>query len=154
MTFAGTPRIRRDQRPGRAGNAVVELAIMAPLLMLLVFGAGDFARIFYAGVEISNGATAGALYGSYSPSHAIDTAGISQAVKNDTQNLKGVTVSSTTFCECSDGSGIACTSMCAGGVGPRFFVKVTASYSFQPLISYTGLPGPKTISKVVTMRVR
>ena len=38
------------------GNAAVEFAILVPVLVALVFGAIDFARIFYAYVAVANAA--------------------------------------------------------------------------------------------------
>jgi Flp pilus assembly protein TadG len=143
----------------------VELAIALPMLMLFMFGAGDFGRIFYAAVSVTNAAETGALYGSYSVGRAQDTTGISTAVTNDTQDLSGVTVASTTFCQCPDQSSISCdasVSCPTGGLGlgtapkKRLYSKVTATYTFNqvPVVNYPGLPTSVTINKQVIMRVQ
>lgn len=44
------------------GQSLVELAIMLPLLVTLLLGAVDFARVFYTQVAISNAARVGAEY--------------------------------------------------------------------------------------------
>ena len=43
-----------------SGTALVEAAIVSPLLLLLVFGAGDFGRVMYYGITLENAARAGA----------------------------------------------------------------------------------------------
>lgn len=42
------------------GQAVIEMAIVAVLLMLLLFGITEFGRLFYYSLTINNGARAGA----------------------------------------------------------------------------------------------
>ena len=151
---------------GRAGHGAVELAIALPLLMLLVFGAGDFGRIFYAAITVSNAAETGALYGSANVGQAYNPTAISTAVTNDTKDLSGVTVASTTYCQCPDQSSISCDASVScpaaglglGGSNPkkRLYSKVTANYTFNevPLVNYPGLPASVTISKQVVMRVQ
>ena len=152
---------------GQAGHGAVELAIALPLLMLLVFGAGDFGRIFYAAITVSNAAETGALYGSANVGQAYNPTAISTAVTNDTKDLSGVTVASTTYCQCPDQSSVSCDASvsCASGTGvgvgvgtpkKRLYSKVTANYTFNevPLVNYTGLPASVTISKQVVMRVQ
>lgn len=153
-------------RRGRAGHGAVELAIALPLLMLLTFGAGDFGRIFYASITVANAAETGALYGSHDVGQAYDKLGITTAVKNDTQDLSGVTVDVKQVCECPDQSSISCdasVSCPAGGLGlggatpkKRLYSQVTANYTFNevPLINYPGLPASVKISKQVVMRVQ
>lgn len=171
MNTETSKHFRRRKR-GMAGHGAVELAIALPLLMVFVFGAGDFGRIFYAAISVANAAEAGALYGSYTVGNSLDTTGISTAVTNDTQDLSGVTVSSTTYCECPDQSSISCnasyTCTSGGGVGvggttlkKRLYSKVTANYSFNevPVVQVWAygqslLPSTVTISKQVVMRVQ
>src|SRR5688572_33369045 len=48
----------------RRGAAVVELALLLPLLVFLFLVAADFARVFYYSLTLTNCARAGALYAS------------------------------------------------------------------------------------------
>lgn len=69
--------------PGRAlatrlrrralGQSLVELAITLPILLLLLGGAIDLGRAFYAGVAVENSAKEGVLFGS--PDPACETSG-------------------------------------------------------------------------------
>ena len=45
------------------GASIVELAVALPVIVLLVIGAADFARVFYMAIELQNAARAGAQYG-------------------------------------------------------------------------------------------
>lgn len=49
------------------GQALVELAIMLPILLIILLGVIDFGRVFYAYVTITNAAREGARYGSLHP---------------------------------------------------------------------------------------
>src|SRR4051794_2896685 len=55
-------RIRRQER----GAALVELALATPLLLVLIVGVVDFARVFYLGMQVTDAARAGAQWGSSS----------------------------------------------------------------------------------------
>jgi Flp pilus assembly protein TadG len=49
---------------GRRGQALVELAIILPVILLLLLGALDFGRVFYAQIAMTNAAKEGALVAS------------------------------------------------------------------------------------------
>ena len=76
---------KRAGWPGRAcrqrGQALVEFALGALLLFLIVFGVVDFGRVIYAYSAVSNAAREGARYGAVHPS---DT-GLAQAIQTVAQ---------------------------------------------------------------------
>lgn len=49
-------------RGQRRGAAVVELAVVLPLLLLIVFGCVDFGRVAYHSIALNNATGAGAAY--------------------------------------------------------------------------------------------
>ncbi len=49
------------KRKRAAGAVVVELAVAAPLLFLMMAGAADFARVFHYAIAVANAAGAGSL---------------------------------------------------------------------------------------------
>lgn len=53
-------RARRGRRPDRSGAALLEFALVLPLLMLIVLGCVDFGRFVYTYISVHNGARAGA----------------------------------------------------------------------------------------------
>ena len=61
--------LRRHRSPARRsrGQALVELALILPIFLLLIAGAIDLGRLFYAYVAIVNASKEGALYGASNP---------------------------------------------------------------------------------------
>ncbi|MHB0875764.1 MAG: TadE family protein [Anaerolineae bacterium] len=57
------PLGRRVRQPGRAGQSLVEMALVLPLLLLLVFGIIEFGRVFNAYIIVTNAAREGARCG-------------------------------------------------------------------------------------------
>src|SRR5688500_673600 len=62
ITACGRAPARRCR--ARKGAAVVELAVLLPLLVFLFVIAVDFARVYYYSLTLTNCARAGALYAS------------------------------------------------------------------------------------------
>lgn len=75
---------RRD-----SGSALIELALIAPLLLFILICSAELGRIAYAAIEVSDAAHAGALYGSQNTQTAFGgvagspTAAIENAAKAD-----------------------------------------------------------------------
>src|SRR5262245_16575189 len=78
---------RANRTPVRPGAALVEFAILLPILMFLFLAGVDFARIYYFSTTLTNCARNGAQYGCLDLTHAQDTAGIQAAALADTTNL-------------------------------------------------------------------
>src|SRR6266571_1152519 len=64
----------------RKGQAIVETALLLPILMLLVMGSADLGRVFYYSIAVTNAAREAARQGTYydplSASNAYDTYGL------------------------------------------------------------------------------
>ena len=69
----------RSTRRSEGGSALVELIFALPLLVLVLVGTADFARVFYTAIELTNAARAGVQYAAYSPGRFVDTAAIQSA---------------------------------------------------------------------------
>jgi Flp pilus assembly protein TadG len=65
------------------GNAIVEFAILAPILILLTLGTIELGRYAYFAILVSNAAQAGADYGSQDIGTAYDATGIANAIAAD-----------------------------------------------------------------------
>ncbi|MEX2236491.1 MAG: TadE family protein [Dehalococcoidia bacterium] len=62
-------RIRRPgSRRGERGQALVEFALVLPLLLIMLFGIIDFGRALQTYITINNASREGARFGSISPS--------------------------------------------------------------------------------------
>lgn len=143
-------RIVRRFRRSQSGGAALELAFVAPLLLLLLIGVADFGRAFYTSVTVSNAARAGAEYGAQGPQTSGDTVGMKNFAQGDGQEAGTMTIGARRYCECG-GAAHACTA-CADGSAPDVFVEVTATKSFSMLLRYPGLPSSLTISRQATFR--
>ncbi len=73
---------RRPKNRKQAGNAVVELAVLLPLLVSLFVGVWSFGYSYYVYTELEEGVRAGARYGSLGVYYPSSPAAFQQAVKN------------------------------------------------------------------------
>ncbi len=146
-------RLRRTDR----GAALIEMAALSPLVLVLVFGVGDFGRIMYYGITLTNAARAGAAYATHNTGRLNDTPGIRQAADEEAQNLPPITVASQRICECTGGAVVSCvTTISCPGYGPAIaFVEVTVSTTFTPLTaSFPGIPNASVITRVAKLRAQ
>jgi Flp pilus assembly protein TadG len=127
------------------GNALIETALVVPVLLLMLVGAVDLGRAFTIAVAAQSAAHAGAVYGSLNPT---DTAGMIAAAKLDAANWAVIVPSATYDCRCYDGSSVQalCASQPAGCTDPSVFttensvynVTVTTTATVTPLLLYPG----------------
>ena len=108
-------KVRRNE----AGNAVVEFALIAPILMVMILGLVDAGRAIGANVRLGNGVTAGLRYALADSYANTEIASAAMAGSRYADGEANVTV--TRFCECPDGTSIACSGTCAAGF-KRIFV--------------------------------
>ena len=52
---------KRDQRAGSRGQALIELALILPILLFLLLGALDLGRAFYSTITVASAAKEAAL---------------------------------------------------------------------------------------------
>jgi Flp pilus assembly protein TadG len=151
-------QIRRMRRR-RAGNSAVELALAFAVLGLLTMGIADFGRIYYTTIELSNAATAGAIYGAFTVSRSSDIDGMKTAALNEAADLTGVdvtTVPPLRYCQCPDKSTNDCSNINACGVGVkmRYYVKVTTKKTYKTMSKFPGMPNTIDITRQTVMRVQ
>ncbi len=130
------------RRATQAGQALLEVALVTPLLLLLTLGIIEIGRYAYYSILVADAARAGAQYGAQNLATAADTAGIQTAAENDGQNLSELTVTSTPQCGCT-GSAIGDTcpaTACASPNHALVYVKVTVTGKFNSLFKYPGIP--------------
>ncbi len=142
----------------RRGAAVVEMALSGTLLMLLAFGAADFAAIFFDGLAVANAAGTGAFYGGHDNIAAGDFNTIEQRVRDDAEDDVGtVNPTVTQICRCPGAAPFACvdygTVTCAGYGAPRAYVRVQVEDPFDSS-SGIGLFPNVTVRREAWMRVR
>jgi hypothetical protein len=156
---SGTRRVRpvvRHQGDGRrigprrgrsasccAGSVAVELAIVAPLLLVITTGIADIGQLTTRAAALASATRIGAEYAKL---HPADTSGIQNAISSSKNFTPPLTIPEnfSEMCECSDQSPIVCTMSCAatGRGGPnRVFIRISASQRFIPFLPLPGLPG-------------
>lgn len=79
------------------GQAIVELAITLPLLMLCLLGAVELGQVCYAAIGVSNAAKAAAQFAAQRSDTAVDTANMLAAAKSDIGNTPGLTATGLTM---------------------------------------------------------
>ena len=138
---------RRRRRACRRGAAMVEMAIVCPLMLLLAFATTDFGRVIHAYVAVSSaarvGAEYGALHGFTSYSQASWETQMRQAIDYEMQGLPGYQATNLKVA--------VTTSTDAAGIAQ---VKVELSYPFNTIINWAGIPSAVTLDHAVEMRRR
>ena len=136
MTRSGTtggPARRRAK-----GTALIEFALTAPLLLLLLAGTLNYAVALRAAASVAEAARAGAQYGSRSADAALDIAGMQQAARNAAPDVEGLAVTAERSCRCPGGAAVDCGGSCAGGK-MMAYAQVTARATTPSLFRYAGL---------------
>lgn len=161
------PSWKRKHSHRHGGQAIVEFALLLPLIVLLGLGVADFGRVFYYGIVVTNAARAGAQYGIRD--HYNDPDGMTAAAVADA-NLKAFQAtgnSSTTnvpeascFLRCPGSTGelaggctIANYNSC-GVEKPYVYVRVRTQYTFKTIVDYPGIPHEITLQAKSVMKAR
>ena len=139
------------RRTRRGGNAMLELALAVPTLVLILAGATDFGRLLNETMVLQGASHRGALYASMNPDATDDA--ITNVTTADLDGRTGVTVQVTRTCSCGN-STVACnaTSCASGGGAPSTAIRVTASKTLNTIIAYPGIPTPLGVAQATTMR--
>jgi len=150
----------QQSRSSQAGAAFVELVVTLPVLVALLIGTADFARVFYTSIELTNAARAGAQFGAKNLGASANISGM-QGAATSSVNITGVTATAAQVCQCAlpDGSfpdTITCTATPPPCPSPRFrviTVSVTATATYSMIARYPGIPRTLTINRTSVMRV-
>jgi TadE-like protein len=144
----------RDKRP-EAGQSVLELALLAPMLLLMLVGTIEIGRFAYFAIEATSAARAGAQYGMQSLTDSKDIAGIQVAATNDAPDLPQLNVAAQDLCACSNRPSryVGCPAQLCGAGHPVVFLQVDTTVQVPPLFRYPGLPSTFTASGKAIMRV-
>ncbi|HEV2551365.1 MAG TPA: TadE family protein [Stellaceae bacterium] len=148
------------------GNAAVEFAIIAPVLVGLLVPVADYGLYIYDQMQLNLAAQAGM---EYAARNGWAPAGIQQAAVNASPALS-LTVQSVTpsqFCGCPSGNTIAQQNCSDPNTGQQAhcnndpaqplvgtYVNVTATYQFNTLFHYPGIPDSQTLSSGAQLAFR
>ena len=148
-------RFLRAKQDNESGQALVELALTLPLLVLVLMGAAELARVAYVSIEVTDAAKAAVQNGGYSRSNAGtgNVARVKAAAAAGAPDITLGTTNVTTSCICSDGTASDCSAGSCAGSNVEQRITVTTQTTFDPLIHLPGLPNTFTLHGQATQKV-
>lgn len=130
----------------RRGAALVELALVLPILIFLVLGCVDFGRFATCYTAVTNAAREGASFGSQHPftngTYGIWKQRLTEAIHDEMEGIPGYSEDRLTVSE---------PTLIASHVDTR--VRVEVSYVFEPAIRWPGLPDEMSVSRTAEMPI-
>jgi Flp pilus assembly protein TadG len=137
-----------------SGAAAVEFALIVPIIALLCCAVVDYGQAVNLSTELRSAARTGAQY---ALAHPNDTNGITWAAQHATKvPSTDMTVTAVTavpgggskpfYCTCADSdpvltNQIDCnTESCVSPAVKKFFIAVTTTQTYTPILPYPGLP--------------
>jgi Flp pilus assembly protein TadG len=144
---------------GSSGSALVETALTLPMLLAILIGGGELAKVAYVAIEVQNAARAASQYAAMNggafnsnDSSGLDTTGMLNAAKADAGNLtSGLAFAATpTFsCSCTGTGTASCTAPSApsGCTTSHLMVTVTVRMqaTYTSALQLPGLPSHYTL---------
>lgn len=141
-------RVRTVSAPSERGQAIVELALLLPVLTFALLGGADLARALAVQLAIENAARAGAESEVMNSSPSQSAA--QTAVQNELGQTPGVVASSATVTETlKDGNGAACTT---STLSTPCFVAVSVQYTFKTITPWPLIPNTFTFDRSTRLR--
>jgi Flp pilus assembly protein TadG len=129
---------------GMAGNALIEFAIIAPLLIVMCVYVVDFGFYIFRQTELQHATQTGAQY---AIEHGYNSTSISSAVTNDANDSSfTITTTPSEFCGCPSSTGVtqiaagACAegSTCSGGAVAGTYVTVSTTATYNTIAPVSG----------------
>ena len=147
-------RFFRAHQDNESGQARVELALTMPLLVLVLLGAAELARVAYVSIEVTDAAKAAVQTGGFSRSNAAsNVARVKAAAAAGAPDITLGTTNVTTSCICSNGNASDCSAGSCAGSNVEQRITVTTQTTFDPLIHLPGLPNNFTLHGQATQKV-
>jgi len=147
--------LRALWRSSPRGGAVIEFALIMPLLVLFLVGLSDLGLAAYDAMEVQAAAEAGAQYAALNGWNATS---IAAAVTGAT-GASGIaaTPAPSQLYGCPDGGTftiVASTVTCPSGSPPGVYASVSAQLQYQTVLPYPGLPSPLTLTGQAYRRIK
>lgn len=154
----GPRRPLHARRPASSerGSAMVEFALVSPLLFLLMVVSFDCGLYAYAFVSVQNGARVAALRNSSGVDSAADQATACSMVLQELKGLPSSSMSGNCGGVATVSTTLLCASGCAAGQGSpdgQPAAQVTVTYA-MPSVFQLHIPGGSSITRTAQMRIR
>ncbi|MBV8061208.1 MAG: pilus assembly protein [Alphaproteobacteria bacterium] len=144
--------MQRIHRHREQGNAIVEMALMLPVLVILTLGLTEYGMAAYNKVQLDTAVHA-AL--NYATQNSTDTSGIASAAQQAAAPFTtGASVSTSTYCQCNDGSSISCTGTCTSGNVRKYMQVSVSQYYTPPVTSSLFYSPPSLLTNTASTRVQ
>lgn len=144
--MVGKSKNHRLENKTFPAQALVEYALMLPILLLLVMGTMDLGRLFYTKMVLTNAAREGANYLAYSPDDANNGFTETFIAIYDESNSSTVEIFT---------SDVSYTGCCTRGLPVEVTVTKTVDLIFDGFLQTFGfIPGPVQLSSTVQMMVQ
>jgi Flp pilus assembly protein TadG len=162
--FAGFAALARDRR----GMSAVEFGVAAPVFLAILMPVVDLGRAYSQQIQIRQAVQAGALYASVNVYNSGTwSSNVGSAITNSTYLSVTPTVSAET-CGCPNGTSTDIVSHdtvttcglsnggtnCSDGSAPGYYVTITGSLSYTPVMPYSILANPTTLSDQAVVRIQ
>jgi Flp pilus assembly protein TadG len=134
-------------------QSLIELAFAFPIFIMLLFGAAEYGRLCYVGIEVTNAAHAGAQYGSQNRGTASDSAGIISTSINEAANMANLSVTPQQICAATY-SDTPTTANCTTGAPAIVYLQVNTQATVASLFNSYGFGGSYTLHGQAIERVR
>src|SRR5436190_4324336 len=134
----------------RLGNAMVEAALAAPMLFLMLSGVIDFGRAFYFSDIAAGAARAGAQYGILSSANVGNTAGMQAAAREEATGVPSAMFSVTAEFYCQNSAGVR-QADCSDSTWEEY-VSVKTNITYALMMPWPGLANPLNIGGISVMR--
>ena len=160
-SFVGLARDRR-------GMSAIEFGVAAPIFLGILMPVVDLGRAFSQQIQIRQAVQAGALYASVNVYNTGTwSSNVSSAVTNSTTLAVSPTVGSET-CGCPNSTSTDISSHdtlstcgrtnggtdCSDGSIPGYYVTITGTLSYSPVMPYSILANPTTLSAQAVVRIQ
>ncbi len=121
------------------GSALIEMALLLPVLLLIVLGVFDYALVVEKRLRLAEAVSAGAAYASL-PGNALDIAGTQNAATLAAV-MPEMSVTATAYWTCSPGGGqVTANTTCSGGIAPMQWIEVDATATPTLQFQFPGIP--------------
>ena len=147
--------LMRTLRDDAAGVASIELAVMAPALVMMTICTVDLGMGIYRNMQVQNAAQAGAQY---AMAHIFDANKIASVVSNTT-GLSGISASPppVQYCGCATSAGVSnvtCGSTCPAGAIYGNYVQVSTQGTYTTILPYPMIANSFTLTAQSNVRVQ
>jgi hypothetical protein len=128
---------------GIEGNALIEAALLLPVMILMLLGVADFGILLNQDLRVADSARSAAMSAT-TLTWANNMSNVQTVGSASASGIPGYTIAVTQYCLCAPGSG-------SYGI-PNQYVQVTASAQLPLLFSIKGFPATYSVKSVAIAR--